>query len=99
MANSVDTTTVQHVAKLARLTLTDAEVTQFSEELSKILGMVDQLNQADISQLIEDTTDPDAVATVLRPDVPHPQADATSLLANAPVAEGSYFQVPKVLEG
>jgi aspartyl-tRNA(Asn)/glutamyl-tRNA(Gln) amidotransferase subunit C len=94
----VTTDTVHHVAKLARLTLTDAEVSQFADELTKILGMVDQLNEADVSAVADAVIDYNH-PVVTRPDVARQSQASQSILAHAPVAEDQCFQVPKILEG
>jgi aspartyl-tRNA(Asn)/glutamyl-tRNA(Gln) amidotransferase subunit C len=96
--SAVDTDTVRHVAKLARLTLTDAEVEQFAGELSKILGMVDQLNLADVSAVDTAQVHHDA-PIVSRPDDAHVNTARNIILQHAPLTEATYFQVPKILEG
>ena len=95
--SAVDAETVRHVAKLARLTLSDAEVTQFAAELSKILTMVDELNQVDVSSV--EGIPLQHAAPVTRPDEAHTTAARELILQHAPSTEGTYFQVPKILEG
>jgi aspartyl-tRNA(Asn)/glutamyl-tRNA(Gln) amidotransferase subunit C len=95
--SAVDAETVRHVAKLARLTLTDAEVNQFAAELSKILGMVDQLNQVDVSAV--NNVPASGTAPFTRPDEARTTTARQLILQHAPSTEATYFQVPKILEG
>jgi aspartyl-tRNA(Asn)/glutamyl-tRNA(Gln) amidotransferase subunit C len=93
---AVDEKAVTHVARLARLTLTPAETSQFAIELTKILELVAQLDEPDLSNIVLDAHI--AQPAVLRPDVAVQTINLDSLLANAPRPEGHYFQVPKILE-
>lgn len=86
---------VAHVAKLARLELTPEETQRYTEDLNKILGMVEQLNELNLSDIaIElDVAQP----TVLRPDQGIREFTRDELLANAPQEEDGFFRVPKIL--
>ena len=99
---SVDAVTVRHIAKLARIAVSDAEVEAFTPELNNILGWVEQLQEVDVSG-IEPMTAVIPNHLRLRDDV----VDADPLtgggiraavLANAPAAEHGFFGVPKVIE-
>ena len=88
---------VDHIASLARLQLTDAEKTQFREQLSSILDYMAMLRRLDTSA-IEPTATVLPLRTVLRPDVVTPSLLPGELLALAPEAEAQMFRVPPVLE-
>ncbi|MER3425386.1 MAG: Asp-tRNA(Asn)/Glu-tRNA(Gln) amidotransferase GatCAB subunit C [Nitrospiraceae bacterium] len=88
---------VEHVAKLARLEITEEEKNTFSRQLSGILTYFEQLKKID-------TTGVDQTATVLeqpgvlREDQVRPSLPAQQALANAPERGDGYFLVPKILE-
>ena len=94
---SVDTATVRHIAKLARIAVSDAEVDAFVPELNKILGLVEQLGEVDTSGVAP-------LAAVipnhlrLRDDVVTDGDIRDRVLKNAPQAEHGFFAVPKVIE-
>jgi aspartyl-tRNA(Asn)/glutamyl-tRNA(Gln) amidotransferase subunit C len=87
--------TVQHVAKLARLELTPEETQRYTKDLSNILGIVEQLNEVDLSdiEVALEVTEP----TVFRADQAQREFTREELLANAPVEEDGFFRVPKIL--
>lgn len=88
---------VIHIAKLARLALSDAEVDQFQVQLSQILQHVEQLQQVDTAG-IEPTTNMLQLRTVLRTDEPHPTLSPAQVLQNARTTDKAQFRVPPVLE-
>ncbi len=89
---------VEHVAKLARLSLTAEEVDRFSQQLSSILGYIEKLQQLDVEG-VEPTTHAVAVeSTPLREDEPRPSLPVDRALANAPAKEGTSFSVPRIIE-
>jgi aspartyl-tRNA(Asn)/glutamyl-tRNA(Gln) amidotransferase subunit C len=84
---------VLHVARLARLALTDDEVERLTAELDKILdavGIVSELDLADVPP----TSHPLDLVNVWDDDVPRPSLPLDDVLANAPAAEGGMFRVP-----
>ena len=84
---------VLHVARLARLALTEEEIARFEEQLSAILKAVGKVAELDLSG-VEPTSHPLDLVNVLGEDEPHvslPQAEA---LANAPDPDGGVFGVP-----
>lgn len=95
---AVDREEVLHIAKLARLRLTDAEVEAFGAQLSNILDYVDQLDELDTSG-IEPTTHAVPLVMQLRPDVVEARLSREQVLANAPDTDDGHFRVPKVVEG
>ena len=88
---------VQHVAKLARLSLTENEVTLYTEQLSKILDYIDQLNEVK-TEGIEPMTQPIPTVNVMREDIIKKQFERQDVLSNAPHEEYGFFRVPKIGE-
>ncbi len=93
----IDEAQVRHIAMLSRLELSDAEVAEFSGQLSAILAYVEQLNQLDTDG-IEPTAHPLPLRNVFRPDEPHEPLNTGDALANAPQRAGNFFKTPKVIE-
>ena len=86
---------VEHVAKLARLELTEEEKLKFSKQLGDILKYVDQMNEVDTSHL-EPMSRPIDFYNVMREDVEVYEQTREELMQNAPDAEGDFFKVPKI---
>jgi aspartyl-tRNA(Asn)/glutamyl-tRNA(Gln) amidotransferase subunit C len=89
---------VEHVAKLARLEITEAEKEAFSRQLSAILTYMEQLNRFDTTG-IEPTATVLPQTNVVREDEVRPSLPVDSALANAPERENGFFVVPRILEG
>lgn len=94
---SVDAATVRHIAKLARIAVTDAEVEALAPELNNILGWVEQLQEVDVEG-VEPMTAVIPNSLRLRDDVVTDGGKQDDVLANAPAAEHGFFAVPKVIE-
>ncbi|HSK22083.1 MAG TPA: Asp-tRNA(Asn)/Glu-tRNA(Gln) amidotransferase subunit GatC [Egicoccus sp.] len=94
MALSADE--VRHVARLARLALTDAEVEALAPQLSQILAYAEQVGEV-AAQDVEPTTHPFALRDVSRPDEPRPSLPREVILAAAPHAEQDRFGVPRIV--
>ena len=88
---------VLHIALLARLGLTEAEVDKFREQLSNILENFEILQQVDTSS-IAPTSQSIALQNVVREDEVAPSLPPGQVLANAPHKEGDFFRVRAVLE-
>jgi aspartyl-tRNA(Asn)/glutamyl-tRNA(Gln) amidotransferase subunit C len=88
---------VLHIAELARLGLSDAEVERFREQLSDILSYADRLQQADLSN-ISPSARVQNLQSVLRDDEVIPSFPRETIIANAPQAAEGCFKVPPVLE-
>lgn len=88
---------VEHVAKLARLAVTDEEKALFGRQLSSILTYVETLNRVDTTQ-VEPTAHVVPMQNVLREDAVKPSLSRDDALANAPDAESGCFRVPKIIE-
>jgi len=84
---------VLHVARLARLRLTDDEVERMAGELSKILDYVETMNELDLEG-VEPTSHVVDLTNVLREDVPRPSWPREVVLEQAPDATESGFRVP-----
>jgi aspartyl-tRNA(Asn)/glutamyl-tRNA(Gln) amidotransferase subunit C len=84
---------VLHVARLARLELTDDEVERFTEQLSAILEAVAKVSELDLSD-VEPTAHPLDVVNVWADDEPHPCLSVEDALANAPDTHAGFFKVP-----
>ncbi|MFO0863831.1 MAG: Asp-tRNA(Asn)/Glu-tRNA(Gln) amidotransferase subunit GatC [Gemmataceae bacterium] len=83
--------------ELARLDLSDAEVDSLARDLTKIVGYVDQLQEANTNG-VEPLAHPLELSNIFRPDVAHPSLPVNDALANAPVRKGDFYAVPEVFE-
>ncbi len=86
---------VEHVAKLARLELTEEEKVKFSKQLGDILKYMDQLNEVD-TKGVEPMNHPIDFSNVLRDDVVKYELTREELMTNAPEVEQAFFKVPKI---
>jgi aspartyl-tRNA(Asn)/glutamyl-tRNA(Gln) amidotransferase subunit C len=89
----IDREQVLHVAKLARLKLSEQEVERMAGELSQILGHVERMTELDLEG-VEPTSHAVQLENVLREDVPRPSLSRERALESAPDASESGFQVP-----
>jgi aspartyl-tRNA(Asn)/glutamyl-tRNA(Gln) amidotransferase subunit C len=87
---------VAHVAHLARLALSDAEIDLFAGQLAAVLEHAEDVAALDTSG-VPPTAHPLPVRNVLRPDEPGPCLDRDEVLAEAPQAEDGRFRVPRIL--
>lgn len=86
---------VKHVAKLARLELTEEEVNKYSQQLGSILEYVEQMNEIDTNG-IEPMPHAIPVYNVMREDVVKYEQTKEEMMANAPFEEDGFFRVPKI---
>jgi aspartyl-tRNA(Asn)/glutamyl-tRNA(Gln) amidotransferase subunit C len=89
---------VRHVAKLARLSLSEEKLRQLARQLESILEYVDKLKEVDVSG-VEPTAHALALHNVLREDVVEGAMPVEKVLQNAPESDGPFFKVPKVIGG
>jgi aspartyl-tRNA(Asn)/glutamyl-tRNA(Gln) amidotransferase subunit C len=89
---------VRHVARLARLELSEAEEQAYAQQLGAILGYAQNLDALDVKG-VEPTAHVLPLKNVLRPDVLEPSLPREQVLANAPDPAKGCFRVPKILEG
>ena len=94
---SVDTKQVRHIAKLARIAMSDAEVEAMVPELNNILSWVEQLSEVNTDG-IEPLTAVIDNKLRLRDDAVTAGNQRDDILANAPEAQHGFFAVPKVIE-
>jgi len=87
---------VAHVARLARLTITDDELDTFTGQLASILGHAADVEALDLDD-VPPTSHPIPLRNVVRPDEVRPCLDRDEVLAQAPAAEAGMFRVPPVL--
>ena len=88
---------VEHIAALARLKLTEAEISRYREQLSAILEYAARLQTVDTSG-IPPTSSVLSARSVLREDEARPGLTPEALLFNAPDIEKGQFRVPPVLD-
>ena len=88
---------VEHVARLARLELSDAEIERMSEQLNAILGYIDKLRELDVTN-VEPTSHAVPLVNVMREDEVVPCLPQEQMLANAPDRMGELFRVPRIIE-
>ena len=98
MTERITTDYVAKVAKLARLRLSDEELTRFTDQLADVLEHAADLQSLDLDG-VEPMARPVPLSNVLRPDVPGPSLARDEVLASAPLTEDGMFRVPPVLGG
>ena len=89
----IDREQVLHVARLARLRLSEEEVERMSGELSTILDHIEKIGELDLDE-VEPTSHVVQVENVLRPDAPRPSWPRERMLAGAADTTGDGFRVP-----
>jgi len=88
---------VRQVAKLARLELTEQDVSEFAGQLGAILDYVEKMNELD-TESVEPLAHCLAITNVFQEDRPRPSLGTEATLANAPERDGAFFKVPKILD-
>lgn len=91
----ISTDDVKHVAKLARLELTEDQINKYSKQLGDILKYVEQMNEVDTTG-IEPMPHAIPVYNVMREDVVKYEQTKEEMMANAPYEEDGFFRVPKI---
>lgn len=94
---------IRRVAELAYLELGPEEEVRMQRDLNAILGYIAQLNELDTSSVepmaqVAEVLQGGAVKTALRADEPRPSLDRGQVMASAPLTDGAFFKVPKVIE-
>jgi aspartyl-tRNA(Asn)/glutamyl-tRNA(Gln) amidotransferase subunit C len=92
----IDREGVLHVARLARLKVTDDDVSRLTDQMNSILTYMEKLETLD-TEGIEPMAHALSLATPFREDEIRPSLDQDETLANAPSRQGEFFQVPKVI--
>ncbi len=93
---SLDRAQVEKIAYLARLRLSEQELTEMTSQLGRIVEFVDQLSQLD-TEGIEPLVHAIELQNVMADDVIRPSLDRNDALSNAPQQDGECFRVPAVL--
>lgn len=88
---------VAHLARLARIAMTDDELDHLAQQLDVILGAVARVQEVAAAD-IPPTSHSLELSNVFRPDEPVPSLGAQAALAAAPAAEDGRFQVPRILD-
>ena len=97
MAEPLTKETVNKVAHLARLKLSEAELDLFTTQLGQVLGYVELLNELDTTA-VEPMAHVADIANVFRDDEVRPSLARAAALSNAPKSDGKFFVVPQILE-
>jgi len=96
VAEPISRDDVAHVARLARLDLTDDELERFTGQLGAVLEHAADIAALDIADVLP-TAHPLPLKNVLRPDEPVASLDREEVLSQAPAAEAGRFRVPRIL--
>ena len=86
---------VEHVAKLARLELTEEEKETYTKQLGDVLKYVEQMNEVDTSN-VEPMAHAIEFVNVMRDDKVYYEQTKEALMQNAPEEENGFFKVPKI---
>jgi aspartyl-tRNA(Asn)/glutamyl-tRNA(Gln) amidotransferase subunit C len=96
MSERISRHDVAHVARLARLALTDDELDRFTGQLDAVLDHARDVEALDLDD-VEPTSHPYPLVNVMRDDVVNASVDRAEVLAAAPAAEADQFRVPSIL--
>lgn len=88
---------LEHVAKLARLNLTDEEKGKFTDEMAGIIEFVNKMNELDTIN-IQPTAHVIPINNIFREDIAEPSIDREKILQNAPLQKNGCVVVPKIVE-
>ena len=94
---TIDRAAVDHVARLARLDLSEEERARMQTELSHIIEHAAKVQALDLDD-VEPTSHAIPLRNVMRPDEVRPSLDPSDALSNSPETEGGRFKVPRILE-
>jgi aspartyl-tRNA(Asn)/glutamyl-tRNA(Gln) amidotransferase subunit C len=92
----ISTTDVAHVARLARLDLSEDDLQRFTDQLGAVLEHARDVEALETAG-VPPTAHPLPLRNVLRPDVVVPSLDRDEVLAQAPEVEAEQFRVPRIL--
>lgn len=95
---AIDLQLIRHVAKLARLELSDAELERYRVQVGAILDYIDQLKELGDLSNVEPFIYPAESSNVTRADEAKPSVPKEDALKNSPERTGDYFIVPRVIE-
>ena len=97
MSDPLQIENIEHLARLARLSLSEAEVVEAQADLSGIIAMVDAMQAVDTSD-VKPMANPLDATQRLRADVVSEEVDRQAFQQNAPDADQGYYLVPRVVE-
>ena len=92
----IDKKTIEHIAKLARLHVSEEEAQEYSSQLSKALGFFEQISKVD-TKGVEPLVTPTEIEIYWREDQAKSEFTAEEMTANAPERMGNLFKVPPVV--
>ena len=92
----IDQKTLEHIAFLARLYVTDTEAKEFSQQLSTVLGHFEKISTID-TKGIEPLVTPSEIENLWRKDESRKELSAEEIVANSPDKTGNLFTVPPVV--
>jgi len=88
---------VTHVAKLSKLSFSEEELADFTNQLDKIIDMVELLEEVDTTG-VPFTSNVNESINVMREDVATPGMDRKELMRNVPESENGYIKVPAIMD-
>ena len=88
---------IEHIAMLARLSLTEEEKELFGAQLSSILDYMEKLNELD-TEHIEPTSHVLSLSNIMREDTPRDSIPREDALSNAPDRTDKFYRVPKIID-
>ncbi len=98
MSTNISLDQVRHVAKLARLALSEEQLTKLAPQLAAILGYVEQISKIDMTG-VQPMAHALPLHNIFREDIVEPSLPLQEVLKNAPQTDGPFFKVPKILGG
>jgi len=88
---------IEHLAQLARLSVSDNEKALFANQIDGILSYMDKLNELD-TENVEPTSHVISLSNVVREDLPKDSLEREDALMNAPDKTDKFYRVPKIIE-
>ena len=88
---------IEHLAQLARLSVSENEKTLFADQIDSILSYMDKLNELDTG-VVEPTSHIISLSNVVREDLPKASLEREDALMNAPDRTDKFYRVPKIIE-
>ena len=92
----IDKKTIEHIAKLARLTITEAEANEYSEQLAKAMNHFEQISKIN-TEGVEPLVTPTEIEDFWREDIAKQEFTPEEMTSNAPSKAGNLFKVPPVV--
>jgi len=96
--NYIDRETVDYIAKLSRLSLSEEQAIKFQKQISDILGYINQLKEVDTDNVLPTSHVISSMKNVFREDKVKESLSQSEVLTNAPDKEDKFFKVPKIIK-